>query len=115
MVARWVMKLSILFKGCLLVALFSIGAAQATTRTVLNLNDSGAGSLRDTIAASIAGDTVIFTAGLSGNIVLTNGELVIARDLTVIGPGLAALTLQGKNARILRINSTTANISGLSL
>jgi hypothetical protein len=35
--------------------------ASATLRTVTSLADSGAGTLRDTIAASAAGDTIIFS------------------------------------------------------
>ena len=46
------------------------------TLTVTNLNDSGAGSLRQAVfdANTLAGsDTIDFTAGLSGTIVLTSG------------------------------------------
>ena len=91
-------------------------SALATTRTVSNLNDAGAGSLRDTIAASVAGDTVTFASGLTGTINLSSGELTIARDLTIIGPGSATLTLKGVfGSRIFRIISTTANLSGMTV
>jgi CSLREA domain-containing protein len=96
-----------------LVALLNLPIAEATTRTVVNVNSSGAGSLRDTVAASIAGDTIIFAAGVSGAILFTN-EITIARNLTIIGPGAAMLTLQGSGSRILEISSATANLSGLS-
>ena len=57
------------------------GAARATTRTVTNLADSGAGSLRATIAAATDGDTINFA--VSGAITLTSGELLINHDLTI--------------------------------
>ena len=58
--------------------------------TVLNLNDSGPGSLRAAVAAANAtpGANVIdFAAGLQGTIGLTSGELLITNSLTINGPG----------------------------
>src|SRR6202035_1683033 len=68
---------------CTLGALIA-NPAFATNRTVTNLNDSGAGSLRDTIAASASSDSIDFS--VTGTITLTSGELLIARDLTITGP-----------------------------
>ncbi len=47
--------------------------------TVTNLDDAGAGSLRDAIAITAAGDTVDFADGLTGTITLTDlsGPLMI--------------------------------------
>src|SRR5438876_4357673 len=98
-----------------LLLLLAAGNLQATTRTVTNLNDSGPGSLRDTIAASISGDTILFAAGLTGTIAVNN-EILITRNLTIIGPGAANLKLQGNGFNgILRISTTTASLSGLRL
>lgn len=77
-------------------------AAQATTLTVTNCADSGAGSLRDTIAAAVSGDTIAFDLACS-HITLTSGAIVIGQggdgqpiaSLEIIGPGRNALTVDG--------------------
>src|SRR5438874_12778270 len=83
-----------------------IGTAQfagATIRTVGNLNDSGPGSLRNTIAASASGDTINFDASLASTITLTNGELAIAVDLAITGPGAKSLTISGYGSRVFNV------------
>ena len=66
-----------------------------STFTVSNLLDSSPGSLRDQIAAASSGDTINFASGLSGTINLTSGELAIAKNLTIQGPGTATITVSG--------------------
>ena len=66
---------------------------------VTNTNDSGAGSLRDIISCAPAGSTVTFSPTLMGqNIVLTSGEIVINKDLTLNGLGIANSMISGNNA-----------------
>jgi hypothetical protein len=56
------------------------------TITVTNLNDSGAGSLRQAILDANSGDTINFAPGLAGGtLVLTNGELDITKSITIDG------------------------------
>jgi hypothetical protein len=55
----------------LMLALASL--AHSATNTVTSLADSGAGSLRQAIADSAVGDTIVF--GLTGTVTLTSGEL----------------------------------------
>jgi len=90
---------------------------------VLNLNDSGAGSLRDSIgqANTTAGaDVVAFQPGLAGTITLAS-EITITESVTVTGPGAGMLTVSGNNAvRIFRQDSPGAAqvntlIEGLTL
>ena len=58
------------------------GWARCATNTVTSLADDGAGSLRQIIAESAAGDTVVF--GVTGSITLSTGELVLDKDLTIL-------------------------------
>jgi parallel beta-helix repeat protein/predicted outer membrane repeat protein len=64
---------------------------------VTNLDDSGLGSLRQAILDTPAGGTVEFQPGLSGTIVLTTGELLLDKDLSIAGPGADVLTISGNH------------------
>ena len=66
------------------LVLLSAGTGMAATLTVLNTNDSGAGSLRAAIAAAASGDTINFA--VTGMITLAS-ELAIDKNLTIQGPG----------------------------
>src|ERR1051325_4620225 len=102
-------------QGALLLALLLFTPSLlGATRTVTSLADNGPGSLRETITASVGGDTIDFA--VAGTITLTNGELVIGRDLPIIGPS-AGLTLSGdETTRIFYvIEGSTLNVSGLTL
>ena len=59
---------------------------------VTTANDTGPGSLREAITNAIAGETITFA--VSGAITLSSGELLIAKDLTIAGPGATQLTVQ---------------------
>ena len=86
--------------------LFAPGA-EAATRTVTNLNDSGAGSLRDAVESGGAGDVIGFQSGLTGQITLTSGDILIDHAVTIIGPGADLLTISGNDAsRIFYVNTT---------
>src|SRR5277367_1771316 len=55
---------------------------------VTNLNDTGAGSLRQTLSTAAVGDTIHFASGLSnGTLNLSSGELSVTRNVTIAGPG----------------------------
>jgi hypothetical protein len=85
--------------------------------TVTNLSDSGPGSLRDAIASTPAGGTVDFQPELAGTIALSTGELGIAEDLTIAGPGASTITVSGNHAsRVFDITApVTVAISGLTV
>jgi len=79
-------------------------AALADTITVTNTNDGGPGSLRQALADAQTGDTVVFDLGGAATIFLTSGELVINKNIAVIGPGANLLTIaRAQGAPIFRI------------
>jgi CSLREA domain-containing protein len=91
---RLMIGTSLLFAGADL-------ALPATTRTVTNLNDSGAGSLRQAIADSAAGDTINFS--VTGTITLTSASLSVNHNLTIHGPGADNLNITRQSTSAFRI------------
>src|SRR5262249_36427152 len=82
-----------------------------------NLNDSGAGSLRDQLAQAQPGDTVVFARHLHGTITLTSGELQVGQNVTIRGPGADRLAISGNHAaRVLEVSGgADVSLSGLTL
>ncbi|NJL84800.1 MAG: hypothetical protein HC886_00565 [Leptolyngbyaceae cyanobacterium SM1_1_3] len=77
------------------------------TFTVSNLQDTGAGSLRQAILDAntlLGADSISFDPGISGLIDLSGGELLISDRLIIEGPGASLLTLDAPIS-----NSTIAN------
>ncbi|MDA0246264.1 MAG: hypothetical protein OT477_22875 [Chloroflexi bacterium] len=94
---------AVLLLAGLTTAVFPPTAYAAPLETVTNLNDSGAGSLRQAIANVDPGGTINFA--VSGTILLLN-ELVINKDLTI--QGNMPITVSGNNAvRVFSVNSGT--------
>ena len=72
------------------------------TRTVTNLNDSEAGSLRQTVLDAHHGDTIEF--GVTGTIQLAS-RILVDKNLTLVGPGGAGITLSGGAFTTFFVNS----------
>ena len=88
-------------------------ALSANTLTVTSLANSGPGSLRDQVAASISGDTIQFAT--NGTIVLT-AVIAINHTLWVQGPGASKLTVSGSSAtRIFITSGNSVVLSGMTL
>src|SRR5262249_3051238 len=83
--------------------------------TVTNLDDAGAGSLRQALLDTPAGGTVDFQPGLTGTITLTTGELAIGRNMTIAGPGADVITVSGNHRSRVFNTSATVTISGLTI
>src|SRR4051812_8317551 len=106
----------ILFATCLSALCLTALSTQAATLTVMNANDSAAGSLRQALADAVDGDTIDFDPSLNGQtITLTGGELLVNKSLTICGPGPNTLTVDGNHAgRIFRVSGgVTATIGGM--
>jgi hypothetical protein len=89
-----------------------------STLTVLNNQNSGPGSLRDTIAAAANGDTIDFDPSLAGQtITLTSGPLLLNKNLDIEGPGADVLAVSGNHASaVFQVASArTVSLSGLTI
>ena len=74
----------------------------AATFTVVNLADSGPGSLRQAVLDANANpgpDEIVFADGLTGTITLTSGQISITDDLTITGPGAELFAVDGNQQR----------------
>jgi hypothetical protein len=108
----------ILFATCLSALCLAALSAEAATITVINSNDSGAGSLRQALADANDGDTIDFDASLNA-IPVFSGELVVDKSVTISGPGPGAANLFLHNDGLNRVfhitNAVTVSISGLTI
>jgi hypothetical protein len=79
---------------------------------------AGDGSLRGEIAAASPGDTIAFAAGLTTvNVTNPAGALVLAKNVTIQGPGGGLEVINGNNtSRIFTVNSgVTATLNNLQI
>jgi predicted outer membrane repeat protein len=93
-------------------------AAGANTIIVTNCNDSGAGSLRQAVAESGVGDTITFDLSPPCPLItLTSGDIEIASDLTISGPGQGNLAISGNSSSNVFVVDAgiNADISGLTI
>lgn len=81
----------------LAAALLLLGAAgaQAATRPVTNCLNSGSGSLRAVAQATQNTDTIDLSGLTCSRITLTTGRIDLPSFVTVVGPGSAALEIDG--------------------
>jgi hypothetical protein len=98
------------------LAVGPLPAAHAATVTVTNTNDDGSGSLREAIASAAPGDTIAFSLTYPATITLTSGELTIAKDLTIAGPGADQLAISGNDSsRVFHISSGEVTLNDLKV
>nr|WP_281248454.1 DUF4347 domain-containing protein [Spirulina major] len=90
------------------------------TLTVSNLNNTGAGSLRQRIQVdAAAGDMITF--GVSGTITLagtgsgTNGEILWATNNLTLDGGSKIVVDGGGNSRVFNISATNATIENITI
>lgn len=89
------------------------GTGPATLVVTSAADDGGPGTLRSVLASAVSGDTVTFTNALSGQtIVLTSGQIVLDKNLTIDGSALpGGIAINANNAsRIFQSASGTTNV-----
>jgi len=100
----------------LLVVSFGV-VSNAAVQNVTNLNDSGAGSLRQAIADANVDDTIQFAENLAGGTINLDSEIAFNIGLNIIGPASDHTTISGGDTtRIFNItggNLDTVIITGL--
>lgn len=81
----------VLFSLCLVAV-----TAPAADQVVMNLNDSGTGSLRQAVADISAGETVRFDPGLNNGLIQLSSPILIVQSTTIDASGLPdGITLSG--------------------
>ncbi len=100
----------------LLLAIAVSRTVRAGTMTVTDTGDAGAGTLRQALIDASDSDTIDAT-GVSGTILLTGGELLVAKNVTIVGPGAANLAVNGNaSSRVFHVAAgETVSISGLTI
>ena len=84
----------------------------AATATVTNTNDSGPGSLRQTIVDAASGDTITFDNSLSGQTIVLSTTLTLDKDLTIDGTMLSTpITLSGNQSVLVLLVKTGVTAS----
>ena len=95
-----------------------LSIACASGDTVQNTADDGFGSLRQALRGVCAGGTIDFSPGLAGQTIVLSSSLVVTKNVTVDGMGLAVpVTLSGNGAvRILKVGGNArVSLAGLVL
>jgi hypothetical protein len=99
---------------CLVFAFAAARMVTSATLTVINPNDDGPGSLRQTIREAAGGDSIQIV--VTGTITLSSGELLVNKSLNLIGPGARVLTLSGNGTqRLFRVAANDVMIAGFTL
>ena len=102
-------------------SLFLILAAAAFLRSpvvagvVYNMADAGPGSLRQAIRDAAAVETITFHPSLIGTIILYSGQLVIDKNLTILGPGPDQLAISGYHTGRVIYVSGEVTLAGLRI
>jgi hypothetical protein len=95
-----------------------IGAFEVSPITLIvsNNNNSGSGSLRQTILDAFPSDSITFASNVVGTVALTNGELVVGKPVAIVGPANSRLVISGNNAsRVFHLTGGTVSIANLTI
>jgi len=119
----WIMKRAMgnFWIAAVVLAVVSANGAtaHAATITVQNTADSGAGSLRQAVADTVAGDIIKFAPSVTGTITLNSRIIPAIAEVTIVGPGAGKLTLSGGQVSGIlgagSVNYSKLTLSGLTV
>ena len=84
--------------------------------SVTNSDDAGPGTLRQAIADSVSGDTIAIALDDTNTIALTNGQLLITNDLTIVSSNATTVIDAGGSSRVFEIaSSNTVVLDSLTI
>jgi predicted outer membrane repeat protein len=94
---------------------FAASTVDAAANIVTTLADDGPGSLRQAISNAPPDDVITFAT--NGTIILTSGELMITRNLSIVGVDASGIAISGNGAsRVFHVSTNaTCSISGLTI
>ena len=95
-----------------------VQAPTGLTRQVTNCDDSGAGSLRDTIGDADTDDTIDLSQLTCSRITLTSGAIYFGQEnLAIDGPGAGRLAIDGnlQDGVLVHLGAGTLKVSDVSL
>jgi hypothetical protein len=102
-----------------LMAVLATGTANAANQVVTSTADSGAGSLRKAVTDALSGDTISFSAALSGQTCsLTGGQILLNKNLTIDASSLTAgFIVSGSNtSRVFQVPAgATVSLKALTI
>ncbi|MBN8279839.1 MAG: hypothetical protein J0M16_04455 [Gammaproteobacteria bacterium] len=104
----------------ILVLLLVAAPARSGTLFVTSGADSGPGTLRQAIIDASSGDRILFAPGVS-TVELTSGQLLVNKNLRILGPGASLLTVRRSAAggtpafRIFEIGVATVTLADLTV
>lgn len=82
---------------------YLVTCAVTATLTVLNTNDGGPGSLRQTIADACPGDIIDFDSSLAGQTITLTGALHIDKSVEIRGPSAGIAISANHTGRVLEV------------
>jgi hypothetical protein len=93
-----------------------LGISASAQITVINTNNSGAGSLRQAVLDVEAGGTILFDADIDGNTIMLSSEIEIDKDITIQGNGDDDTIISGSDeTRIFVITDADVTINNITL
>src|SRR5690349_18291475 len=99
---------------CAMAILFISGACRAATLTVTSPVDSGAGTLRNTIAAAASGDTINFST-LITTVTTTSLITFSGKTLTIDGGATGIVLTTGGTSPLLSASGNPLTLAGLTI